>query len=230
MFKGKKEEAPKGGKEALPDDILSQPGLVAVVRRGLESERENRFKNRLILCLVVALVISLGALFRASGVEPQIRLLGETSDGRIRPLPLLSDPIYNTGEILGWAERCVQKIYRLSFVDWKTTVQNETECLSDKARADFVNSLRTMGLLDNLTAEHQGTLYAVPEQSTLRNARLTPGGYNEWIVDVPYRVVLDGRRKGQIDVVMTMRIRRVSLTWREAGIWVESYQVSPKRT
>lgn len=83
-------------------------------------------------------------------------------------------------------------------------------------------------MLENLTAEFQGTLYAVTEQSVLVDTTPGAGGYAQWVVDVPYRVMLDGKRRAQIDVVMRMRIRRVSLLWRDAGIWVDSYIVKPR--
>lgn len=224
--KGKK---PGKADVALDPALLDEDGLTHLVRRGLAADQESKTKNRVILGLIFLLGLSLLVNVKSSGNEPVIKLLGETSDGRIRPLPLLNDPIYTPQQILAWSERCVQSIYRLSFVDWRTTIQNESYCLSDGARSAFVESLRTQGFLDNLTAEHQGTVYAVPERATIRSSRLSPTGYTEWIVDVPYRAVLDGRRRAQLDVVMTMRIRRVSLTWREEGIWVDTYQISPKR-
>ncbi|KKN58090.1 hypothetical protein LCGC14_0555610 [marine sediment metagenome] len=217
------------GSVTLDDQVMSMTGLSGLIQKGLDAEREIKTKNRFILILLVALTICLVAITIMSGRETQVKLLGETTDGRIRSLPLLSNPIYTHSEVIAWSERCVKDIYRLSYVDWRTTIQNETLCLSDGSRSAFVNSLKEMGLLDKFTAENQGQLYAVPENTVIRSAGLSPTGYSQWIVDVPYKIVLDGRQRGQIDVVMSMKVRRVSLTWRETGLWVESYKITPKR-
>jgi len=226
--KPKKAVSQEKGAATLTDEQLSLSGVSALVQRGLAAETEMRFKNRVIVTLMVFLAISLIANLRMSGNDTVVRLLGVTPDGRYRDLPLLSDPIYSHQDIMAWSERCIQNLYRLSYVDWRTTIQNETLCLSDSARAGFVDSLKSMGLLEYLTPEHQGTMYAVPERAVVRAARLTDQGYQEWVVDVPYRVVLDGRRRGQIEVVMTMQVRRVSLMVRESGIWVHGYQINPR--
>lgn len=219
-------------KETLSElaQLLEGHGGASVIRDGINAAEDRRSKNRMIFCLVGLLGLSISWNFYQTITAPEPRLLGETPDGRIRPLPLLTDPMYSQKEILGWAEKCVVKIYNLSYVDWQKTIANDTECLSDKAREDFTASLRKVGVLDYLTPEKQGTVYAVPRQPILRKSMAGPGGYSQWVVDVPYRIAVDGKQRGSLDVVMTMRIRRVSLTWRESGIWVDEYIVSPKRS
>lgn len=220
-----KKQAPA---KAKSDELLDMHGVAALIREGMTAREDRVTKNRMIffLCLLVSLSFTWNIVQTMTRPEP--KLLGETPDGRIRPLPLLSNPIFNTKEILGWAEKCVTKIYNLSYVDWQTTIANETQCLSDKAREDFASSLRKIGVMQYLNPEKQGTLYAVPGQPILRKAWVGPEGYNQWVVDVPYRIAVDGKQRGSLEVVMTMRIRRVSLIWRDDGIWVDEYMVAPK--
>lgn len=221
----KKSRGPVRGEK---DELLDLHGVGALIQEGMTARDDRITKNRLIffLCVLVALSFTWNIVQSVNRPEP--RLLGETPDGRIRPLPLLSNPIFTSKEILGWAEKCVTKIYNLSYVDWQTTIANETQCLSDKAREDFASSLRKIGVMQYLNPDKQGTLYAVPGQPILRKAWVGPEGYNQWVVDVPYRISVDGKQRGSLEVVMTMRIRRVSLTWRDDGIWVDEYIVSPK--
>lgn len=232
----KNDRAPVGGGKAQddkgagvqPDELLDFKGVGALVQLGLQNADERRSKNRIILFLCISLACSLSWNAIQSLNQPEPKLLGETPDGRIRPLPLLSDPIFTHKEVLGWAERCVQKLYRLSYVDWRTTLQNESLCLSDKSREGFANSLKKIGVLQYLSPENQGTVYAVPNTAVMRATRMAKNGYQEWVVDVPYRIVVDGRQRGSLEVVMSMRIRRVSLTWREDGIWVDEYVVKSR--
>lgn len=224
--KGDKAPRPETDKEAK--QLMDFNGVAALIQLGMQSAEDRKVKNRIIFFLCLALTASLTWNGIQTARQPEPKLLGETSDGRIRPLPLLHEPLYSHKEILTWAERCVQSLYRLSYVDWRTSIQNETYCLSDKSREGFVDSLKQIGLLSYLNPTAQGTVYATPGASVMRAARLSAGGYQEWIVDVPYRIIVDGRQRGGIDVVMTMKIRRVSLTWREEGIWVEEYMVRPK--
>lgn len=222
-----KTAAPDGA--GVPSDLVDMHGISSLLRQGVEAAEERKAKNRIILFLCIALTASLSWNAVQSFTRPEPKLLGETPDGRIRPLPLLNDPIFNAKEILGWAEKCVSKIYKLSYVDWETQVANETQCLSDKARQDFVGSLRKIGVFQYLNPEKQGTIYAVPGQPILKHSALGSGGYYQWVVEVPYRIAVDGRQRGSLEVVMTMRIRRVSLTLREDGLWVDEYVVAPRR-
>ena len=217
------------GNEPIPaSELLDFAGVGGLIHQGINSANEARTKNRIILLLLVALIISLVVNGLQATDQPEPKLLGETTDGRIRPLPLLNDPMYSHREIGEWAQRCVQKLYRLSYVDWRETLQNESLCLSDGSRAAFVESLKTVGVFDMLKPDMQGMLYAIPSPPVIRNAGLGAKGYQVWVVDVPYRINLDGKKKGTLDVVMTMQIRRVSLTWREDGLWVENFKVRPK--
>lgn len=225
-----KKEVGQGDESAFsPSDIklLSYHGVEGIIRIGLQAAHERVIKNRIIAFAGVLLLVSVVTNVFLSTNVPEPLLLGETSDGRIRPLPLLSEPLYNHKDILSWSERCVKDIYSLSYVDWQESIQNNTFCLSDNSRSGFVDSLATIGVLKYLTPEMQGIVYATAGKSVLRGSALTPGGYKKWIVDVPYTVTVSGRNAGRIDLVMTMEIRRVSLTWRESGIWVERYVVNP---
>lgn len=221
-------EQKKAPAKGSGDDLLDLHGVAALIREGKTAREDRITKNRMIFFLCLLLALSLTWNIVQSVTRPEPKLLGETPDGRIRPLPLLSNPIFSTKEILGWAEKCVTKIYNLSYVDWQTTIANETQCLSDKAREDFASSLRKIGVMQYLNPEKQGTLYAVPGQPIMRKAWVGPEGYNQWIVDVPYRISVDGKQRGSLEVVMTMRIRRVSLIWRDDGVWVDEYMVAPK--
>lgn len=219
----KKQAAPLGS------EALDLPGLSTLVEAGLTAKQEFRTKNRIILLLLVALIASVILNFRYTSDNTVIRLLGETTDGRIRPLPLLSDPIYTNPEILEWSSRCVRDIYSLSYVDWEVNLRNNTQCLADGAQREFARSLESMGLLENLSPANQGILYAIPGRPIIRDSKLSPGGYLRWVVEVPYRIHLEGKKSGTLDAIMTMDVRRVSLTWREDGIWVERYHIKAGR-
>lgn len=220
----------KGGSQpgVAAGDVMDMHGISSLIQLGLTARDELRVKNRMIFAAFVLLAVSLVFNVVQYNYRPEPRLLGETPDGRIRPLPLLSEPMYSGDEILGWAEKCVTKIYGLSYVDWKQTVHNETGCLSDAGRKGFVDSLKKIGLLEYLTPERQGVIYAIPNGSIIRKSILTPKGYQMWIVEVPYRLQVDGRQKGALELVMQMQVRRVSLVVREDGLWVEKYEIKPK--
>lgn len=215
--------------ELLASEHLDRPGLEMLVRAGIKAQEETKTKNRLLLGLVGCLFVALIAIALVGKGEPIVRVLAVTPDGRYKPLPALSDPLYSHQDILVWSERCVRDIYRLSYIDWRETIQNDTFCLSDKARESFAGSLRELGLLDKLTPENQGVLYATPDRAVMRASGLGPQGYQQWVVDVPYRITLDGNQKGHLDVVISMTVKRVSLALRETGIWVDSYRIAPQR-
>ena len=203
-------------------------GLVEMIQAGLDAREEKTIKNRIIAGLFGLLAVSMSGNMIQYNYQPEPKLLSETNDGRIRPLPLLNDPIYSQKEILAWSQKCVESIYRLSWVDWETSLSNNSFCLSDAKRNNFTDSLKKIGVLKYLTKELQGNLYATTRSPIMRNYQLNAKGYWEWIVDVPYTVNIDGRERGTVDVVMTMKVRRTSLVLREDGLWVESYRIVPR--
>ncbi|MCR3807104.1 hypothetical protein K3Z95_02485, partial [Pseudomonas aeruginosa] len=70
---------------------------------------------------------------------------------------------------------------------------------------------------------------ATTQQSVLRQSTFdSEKGYYQWVVDVPYRLAIDGKRKGSMDLKMTMLIRRVGMNVRDKGIWTETYMVNPR--
>lgn len=215
--------------DALPsssfDELGDMYGLTAMLRAGMAARDENRVKNRIIAGLFGLFVASMCANVYLYAHQPDPRFIGETVDGRFRDLPTLNDPIYDQKQILEWSAKCVQEIYRLSYVDWQTSLHNNTLCLGDGAREGFAGSLKKIGVYDYLTPELQGNLYAVTSSPELKNQKKAEGGYSEWIVSVPYRIFIDGKQHGTLDAFMTMKIRRVPFSVRADGLWVETYVV-----
>lgn len=207
--------------------LLQHHGAEGLIRIGLNAAAERVTKNRILAFTGVLLAGSVMANVILSTKDIQPQLLGETSDGRIRPLPLLSEPLYSHSDILDWSERCVKDIYNLSYVDWRESIQNNTFCLSDEGRSAFAQSLKKVGVLDHLTPDMQGIVYATTGAPVMRSATRSDKGYSVWVVDVPYTLTLNGRKRGRLESVMTMEVRRVSLTWRDSGLWVDRYEVNP---
>lgn len=224
----------QGGAYALTpeqfEELKDMSGTLALMRHGLDARDNKTIKNRIIAGLFTILAVSIVGNIVQFNYQPETKVVGETPDGRFRPIPLLTDPLYDHKQIMEWSSKCVQSIYRLSYVDWQQTLNNETFCLSDGNRPNFSKSLKQSGLSQYLTAENQGNLYAVVGQAEIRKQIKSPTGYSEWIVNVPYRVNIDGRQRGSLDVEMTMKVRRVSLAIRGDGLWVESYVVRPRTT
>ncbi len=222
-------QAKSNGDHPVTDGHLEEMrGIRSTIALGQLAKTEFRAKNRIILALACLLGISmLGNVFQVS-LKPEPLLLGETPDGRIRELPLVKMPIYTKKEITAWADRCVSQMYDLTYVAWREKIQNDMPCLSDSATKGFVDSLRQIGLLDVLDPQKQGIIHAVSYGAVVRRDWLSPEGYFQWYVEVPYRIKIDGRQQGSIEVVMKMLIRRVSMTWREDGLWIDNYTVSPR--
>lgn len=208
--------------------ISEANGLVEMIQAGLDAREDKTIKNRIIAGLLGLLALSMSGNMVQYKYQPETKLLAETTDGRIRKLPLLNDPMYSQKEILAWSQKCVESIYRLSWVDWETSLSNNSFCLSDAKRGNFADSLKKIGVIKFLTKELQGNIYATTRAPIMRNYQQNAKGYWEWIVDVPYTVNIDGRERGTIDVVMTMKVRRTSLVLRDDGLWVDSYRIVPR--
>lgn len=215
--------------DAKLDALLDMSGMLALMESGETAKDSRTVKNRVIAGLFVLVGLSMAANYYQYYKEPEIKIIGETPDGRFREIPALNVAIYNHKQILEWSGKCVESIYRLSYVDWETSINNNSFCLSDGGRKSFKDSLIKVGLTKYLNNENQGTMYAVTSPASIMKAQIDPkAGYSEWIVRVPYRVNIDGRQRGTLDVEMTMKVRRVSFLIRGDGLWVESYVVRPR--
>lgn len=217
------------GLEEKVDELLDMHGMLALLESGETAKDSRTIKNRVIAGLFVLLAGSMAGNTYQYYREPEVKIIGETPDGRFREIPALNVAIYNEKQILEWGSKCVESIYRLSYVDWESSINNNSFCLSDGGRKSFKDSLVKVGLTKYLNNENQGTIYAVTSTASIMKAQINPrAGYSEWIVRVPYRVNIDGRQRGTLDVEMTMKIRRVSFLIRGDGLWVESYVVRPR--
>lgn len=209
-------------------ELLRYHGIEGIIRLGLASAGERVFKNRLIYSMLVLCVVLGIAVFGLSTrtIEPVI--LSEDR-GKIRPLPLLTNPIYSHDDILTWADRCIRDIYSLSYVDWKESIRTNTMCLSDKARQNFVTSLGEIGLLQVLTPSKLGITYAIPGKPSVRMTTVEGSGaarqYHTWVIEIPFVVHLEGRERGMINLDMVMKVTRVPMSIRDAGIWVDDYKI-----
>ena len=113
--KGKKAlQKPQTLTQETANEILDANGLVSMIQAGLDARTEKTIKNRIIFGLFVVLGCSITANFAQYKYQPEPKLLAETTDGRIRKLPLLNDPMYSQKEILAWSQKCVESAYRLS--------------------------------------------------------------------------------------------------------------------
>ncbi|WP_219096313.1 DotI/IcmL family type IV secretion protein [Pseudomonas sp. UMAB-40] len=214
---------------AALEKLLDMNGLLATIEAGLSAREDKTVKNRIIATLLVFLGFSMGGNAVQYAYQPPTKLLGETIDGRIRDLPLLSEPIYEHKQILEWATKCVQSMYRLSYVEeWDASLKNNALCLSDGGISAFGKSLKKVGLTDYLTRERQGTMFATTGMAEMRSNLLGNKGYYEWVVYLPYRVNIDGKSRGTMDLTIAMKIRRVSLVIRGDGLWVESFRIRPR--
>lgn len=223
-----KEQKPLLEPEQL-DALMDSYGLERTLKSAYYAVDEARFKNKFIIGLFIVLVLSVIGNVIQYHYTPEPKVLHCNERGECIPIPTMDQPLYSDKEILSWAEQCVRTIYDMSYVNWTTNLQNNTGCLSDAARKSFAGSLKEIGVLDLLNTEYQGVTYATTQQAVLRQGQLDgEKGYYQWVVDVPFRITIDGKRKGSLDVTMTMLIRRVSMNVRDKGLWTETYMVTPR--
>lgn len=214
--------------QALIDRLVNIYGFEYMLRLAAVAREELTRKHRLIVVLVVLLTACVIGNIVQYQFRPEPKVISETVDGRIRELPTLDQPLMTTPEVISWAERCVVDMYDLAYTNWAAHLQSErTLCLSDVSRKGFTDSLKQIGVLSYLSTEYQGVLSASPRRTILRSHERNKDGYYQWILAVPYRLSIDGKRTGALELTMIMKIRRVSLNVREKGVWIETYTIVP---
>lgn len=110
------------GVDNLPRPHIEEAVATRLLRDTYTRER-HYFLMRLILCLSAVLSISIGANIYLATKPVEYRYFATDTEGRIRPLTALDQPIQSMNEILNWTTNAITQTYTFSFANYRQELQ-----------------------------------------------------------------------------------------------------------
>lgn len=197
-----------------------------------ESLKEGRSKARVIWFLMLLLGVSISGNVIQFQYLPASKVVSETADGRIRPLPTIDEPIFTNQQVMNWSAQKFESLYDIPFTEVSSYPGRIRNFMLPKSANQFVQGLRDAGIIDKITKERRilrGVRTAPP---TITNSFIKKGRYI-WVVEMPLSAVFEGAGGVSDRVVQNVVLRgfigREHLMRSEDGLVIGSIEVYPGR-
>jgi hypothetical protein len=189
---------------------------------------ENRKKGRMIFLLLFIAGGSIALNTVQFNYLPATKVVSETADGRIRPLPSLDEPIFSDTHIQNWAAEHIEKAYDLPFTEltkYQTALQ---KFMMKNTASDFENGLRAAGILDKIRDERR-IMKGIRTGLPIITSKGEKNGRYLWVVQMPLTYTFEGA-SGTPDVekvIVKMWVGRAHLMQFEKGLVFGTIEVYP---
>lgn len=191
--------------------------------------RESRQKSLWMVGLFIALSVSIVGNIVQFQYLPPTKVVSETPDGRIRPLPTIDEPIFTNEHVLNWAASKAEAAYDIPFTEINTYPGRIRDFMLEDTANQFIAALTKAGILDKVASERlilRGVRTAPP---TLTDTKIVNGRY-VWTIEIPLATIYEGAKGREIEnVVLRMFVGREHLMRAEDGLVIGSINVFPGR-
>lgn len=193
-----------------------------------ESRRKTQFMWGLLVCLGLSI---LGNVFQFQYL-PATKVVSETADGRIRPLPTIDEPIFTDQQVMNWAATKIETLYDINFTEVSEYPGKIRTFMLPKAADDFVAGLRSAGIIDKVISERlilRGVRSAPP---TITSSFLDNGRFI-WVIEMPMTAIYEGSggntNKSMEPLAVRVYVGREHLMRSEDGLVFGSVNIFPGR-
>ncbi|WP_018404910.1 DotI/IcmL family type IV secretion protein [Marinobacter gelidimuriae] len=210
-------------------------GIEALAALTVAESKLSRFKGRVILGLAFILMISLGWNSVQSAFRPEPKLLALTQDGRVQPLPLLSDPVDSRQVLMDWVRRNVPNLFNFNYVNYRSQLQNALDFTQPVTLDRFREDIDSSGILGKVRDEFL-ILRATIVNEPLIVKEFVNKGRRIWVVEIPMDLIYDSgevrdgsRRRINQNILFTAWIARSSIMEYDGGLMLAKYSIKTRR-
>lgn len=168
--------------------------------------------NRITIAAIVALVFSVMANFYLFTQDPDIKYFATDTDGKIKEMIAINEPIQSINEVLSWTTDSITKAYTFSFANYRQELQAVRPNFTTDGWDGFQRALEESG---NLKAVIQNMFVttAVPRGAPVIVGEGLINGRYAWRVEVPIIVTYQSAnaRTTQDLLVSAIIVRRTEL-------------------
>ena len=210
-------------------------GIEALAALTVAESKLSRFKGRVILGLAFIVMISLGWNSVQSAFRPEPKLLALTQDGRVQPLPLLSDPVDSRQVLMDWVRRNVPNLFNFNYVNYRSQLQNALDFTQPVTLDRFREDIDSSGILGKVRDEFL-ILRATIVNEPLIVKEFVNKGRRIWVVEIPMDLIYDSgevrdgsRRRINQNILFTAWIARSSIMEYDGGLMLAKYSIKTRR-
>lgn len=155
--------------------------------------------------------------------EPQPEYFATTTNGIVRPMHSLTQPVLTSQYILEWASLATRKAFNLDFVHYEQQLNEAKPYFTSNGWEKFQAALKSSGMLQTVTGEKvvmsaiiSGT--PVVLNRSIRNARFT------WTLQLPVLVSFSSTsEQKKMRFIVTMNVQRVPTLDASQGVQINDF-------
>ena len=168
--------------------------------------------NRITIVSIAALILSILANFYLFTREPDIRYFATDTDGKIKQMIAINEPIQSINEVLSWTSDSITKAYTFSFANYRQELQSVRPNFTTDGWNGFQRALEESGNL-KAVIENMFVTTAVPRGAPVIVGEGLINGRYAWRVEVPIIVTYQSAntRTTQDLLVSAIIVRRTEL-------------------
>ena len=204
-------------------------GDVLAVALG-QSIKEGRVKSIIIFALFVVLVVSIVGNYVQFNYLPQTKVVTQTVDGRILPIPTLDEPVLSDARVLNWSAEKFEKLYDMDFTDISSLPSRLSLFMLPGAKDQFIQGIRDAGIIDKVISERLVAKAIRTAPPSLTNSYIKKGRYI-WVIEMPMSIIFEGTggssgREVQ-NIVVRGRVGREHIMKSDDGVVIGSVEIWP---
>lgn len=210
-------------------------GAEALAALTVAESKLSRFKGRVVLGLTLLLMFSLAWNSIQSVTRPEPKLLATTTDGRIRPLPLLDAPIDSRQTLLDWTRRNIPKLYSFNYVNFRSQLNKALDFTRPVTLESFQESLTKSGILTKVRNEFLILRATIANEPVILNEQVIQGR-RVWTIEIPMNLIYDSgdvkngqRQRITQPILFTAWIARANPLEYDGGLMLAKYSVKTRR-
>ena len=215
----------------LTNKSLAYGGDVYSIALG-EAIRASRTKGAMNWVLLAILTLAVVGNVIQFQYLPTTKVVSETSDGRIRPLPTMDEPVFSDQHVMNWAATKFESLYDLPFTEVSSYSGRIRNFMLPKSTNQFVQGLRDAGIIDKVLKERRVLRGIRTAPPTILNSFVKNGRYI-WVVEMPVSAIFEGASGASDRVVQKVVLRgfigREHLMRSDDGLVIGSIEVYPGR-
>lgn len=188
--------------------------------------RESRGKSKIIFFLLLVLAISIGGNIIQFQYTPPTKVVSETVDGRIRPIPTMDDPIFTDAQVMNWAAARFEDMYDIPFTKISQHPGKLRTFMLSKSADQLWKGFQDAGLIDKIMKGNyvmRGIRSNAPTitASGVQNDRFV------WVIEMPMNLIFEGPRRDIEKVIVRAHVGRENLHRSADGLVIGSVEIYP---
>jgi intracellular multiplication protein IcmL len=170
------------------------------------------FMNRIAIASVIALFFSIATNVFLFTKAPDIKYFLADSEGKIKEMVAIDEPIQSVNEVLSWTSDSITKAYTFSFANYRQELQSVRPSFTTSGWQGFERALEESGNL-KAVIENMFVTTAVPRGAPVIVSEGLVNGRYAWRVEVPIVVTYQSAntRTTQDLLVTAIVVRRTEL-------------------